>query len=641
MRLLNSKTRGITKFISDKQIPKYAILSHTWGEEEVTFQDWQAPTIIATKKGFKKIDLCCQQADKDGLEWVWVDTSSAELSEAINSMFKWYRDSEVCYAYLQDVEACPDESEQHSRISQSRWFTRGWTLQELIAPSDVIFYSEDWHALGTKFDLRYLLHSITGMEPKFLCCEAPLEQASIARRMSWAAKRETSRTEDMAYCLLGIFGINMPLLYGEGKNAFRRLQEELMRAYPFDHTLFAWGKLVREPSKPALIETDFDKLDNLDKLAWDPDEASKRLRGLLADSPHEFLDSTDIAPARESAILNSAGYQPVFPHVVGKGIRMQLYLSTSFNLSVYHWADIEVAQPRYVVYAVLFCDYKDSWTSRIAIPFARWGHDFLGRTDEICVVDSRKHPFKSSQRRLEHIEAEQPYEIQNGDILMRLSDMAYYMAGEQHIQLNSDHGVIAVRSNGLITTPKHMVGTIGYSHFRMDRDRDLSFCLLYSRELTGQEATETFGPINVALVPTIRSKDQGQGERARQFCRREQQCQPIHRHGLTWACTHRTKSFWSANINNHLFSLPEDTWEIDILPFPQITIRLKRVTRKSGDYFDLLDIKFLERKEGASSVMETTGSGGSSEAEYFDAVTDISEAELGDNETPEEKINVD
>ncbi|KAK3382558.1 heterokaryon incompatibility protein-domain-containing protein, partial [Lasiosphaeria ovina] len=249
MWLLNARTRRLKLFMSDTQVPRYAILSHTWGDDEVSFNDWRTlgPEAVAEKDGFTKIDYCCKQAVDDGLSWAWIDTccidktSSAELSEAINSMFRWYKNASACYAYLSDVGtiASTDRARIERQLAQSRWFTRGWTLQELLAPQNLVLLSKDWIPIGTKAGLRDVLSSITGIEDEFLC-GGSLDEASVAKRMSWAATRQTSRVEDMAYCLMGIFDINMPLLYGEGMKAFRRLQEEIMRSNPRDHTLFAW-----------------------------------------------------------------------------------------------------------------------------------------------------------------------------------------------------------------------------------------------------------------------------------------------------------------------------------------------------------------------------------------------------------------
>jgi Heterokaryon incompatibility protein (HET) len=245
MRLLHAGSIQLESFEGDA-IPPYAILSHTWGNDEVSFHDIQDAAIATSKAGYEKIKLVCADAIKRGLKYAWVDTccidksSSAELSEAINSMFRWYRKAEYCYAYLADVLASIDVDSIGSSFATSRWFTRGWTLQELLAPKFLDFYSSEGQQLGSKHSLRHQVSRITGIEEEYLNGTRPLSRASISKRMSWASRRQTTRREDLAYCLLGIFDINMPLLYGEGEKAFIRLQEEIMK-HSDDQTLFAWG----------------------------------------------------------------------------------------------------------------------------------------------------------------------------------------------------------------------------------------------------------------------------------------------------------------------------------------------------------------------------------------------------------------
>lgn len=233
------------------------------------------------KPGFTKIQYCCEQAIQDQLDWAWVDTacinkeSSAELSEAINSMFSWYAQAAICYAYLSDIAGQRD-------ITPSRWFTRGWTLQELIAPKTVIFYNQTREKLGIKDHLCETLSAITGIDATILKKEQPLIDFSIAQRMSWASKRTITRKEDIAYCLLGIFDANMPLLYGEGEKAFTRLQKVIM-SQSEDHSLFAWK---------AAPPTDFQRLvSNSDQSVFDTQS-----RGLLASSPAEFAHGQDLTP---------------------------------------------------------------------------------------------------------------------------------------------------------------------------------------------------------------------------------------------------------------------------------------------------------------------------------------------------------
>jgi hypothetical protein len=240
MRLLELNSHGtlrLTEFFDDK-IPPYAILSHTWRTdgEEVTFRDISVDT-GKSKAGYTKISFCGKQAASDGLQYFWVDTccidksSSAELQEAINSMFRWYRDSTRCYAYLSDVSMGDgDQSCQfswESAFRASRWFTRGWTLQELLAPASVEFFSQEGKRLGDKKSLQQQVHEITGIAVEALQ-GSPLSRFTVAERFSWAEKRETTRKEDAAYSLLGIFDIRMSLIYGEGKEeAIVRLKRKI------------------------------------------------------------------------------------------------------------------------------------------------------------------------------------------------------------------------------------------------------------------------------------------------------------------------------------------------------------------------------------------------------------------------------
>ena len=254
MWLLNTVRAELSLFPGPAAVPGgYAFLSHTWMGEEQSFQDVQALRKMCSQTGgnprdhvSEKIRRCCVLAEDYGHEWVWIDsccidkTSSTELSEAINSMFDWYVLSEICFAYLEDVPTGDDIHSKRSAFRQARWHKRGWTLQALIAPTFLVFLSRDWARIGTKLDLASLLREITGIHPTYLTRRLPFHKASIAVRMSWASRRNTTRLEDEAYCLLGLFNIKMSILYGEGRQAFRRLQEELSKQSP-DTTLFFWS----------------------------------------------------------------------------------------------------------------------------------------------------------------------------------------------------------------------------------------------------------------------------------------------------------------------------------------------------------------------------------------------------------------
>lgn len=283
MRLLNARSLELEEFF-EEYAPRYAILSHTWGKEEVLFKDIEQEgdeqkEKYRQKEGFRKIEGCAERAIRNGLNYIWADTccidksSSAELSEAINSMFRWYRQSAVCYAYLSDVHGdyAPhdvrddefwgverDLSELENPTNEfcrSRWFTRGWTLQELLAPRRVVFFNSAWKVLAIKnTDLLHrapdktlsyktdgaLISKVTSISAKILDMSEEILDQSIAERMRWAAERSTTRKEDEAYCLLGLLGVNIPLLYGEGDRAFSRLCEEIMKRSE-DQSLLAGG----------------------------------------------------------------------------------------------------------------------------------------------------------------------------------------------------------------------------------------------------------------------------------------------------------------------------------------------------------------------------------------------------------------
>ncbi|KAK0618869.1 hypothetical protein B0T14DRAFT_478724 [Immersiella caudata] len=244
MRLLKRAPNGgfcLTKDFVGGSIPSYAILSHTWGpdSEEVTFQDLMNGA-GKHKTGYEKIRFCADQAEHDGLLYFWIDTccinkeNSSELAEAINSMFRWYHDATRCYVFLSDVSmpsgkrgALPPSRSWESAFRTSRWFTRGWTLQELLAPKLVQFFAQDGTLLGDKVSLQQLIHEITGVAVRALRGDS-LALFKTEERFKWAESRQTTREEDWAYSLLGIFGVFISPIYGEGKeNAVRRLNKEI------------------------------------------------------------------------------------------------------------------------------------------------------------------------------------------------------------------------------------------------------------------------------------------------------------------------------------------------------------------------------------------------------------------------------
>jgi Heterokaryon incompatibility protein (HET) len=323
MRLLHT-TKFEVELFYEKDVPRYATLSHTWEEEEVTLDDLRSNPQVKHMKGYKKLQQSCKLAAREGYEYIWIDTccmdksSSAELSEAINSMYRWYAMSDICYAYLSDVTvpgefqppAVRDVWGNEDRndggpavfdsilylLRRSRWFTRGWTLQELIAPARCHFYSKEWQLIGNKFQLASVIHEITEISLDSLEFER-ISSIPVSAKMRWASRRETTRPEDMAYCLMGIFSVNMPLLYGEGgQRAFLRLQEEIIKSTD-DDSIFAWQVPEGKQSKPF----------------W----------GMLAESPAYFrLDNCIVVPSRFMSP------RPATPAAItSRGLSIELRLS--------------------------------------------------------------------------------------------------------------------------------------------------------------------------------------------------------------------------------------------------------------------------------------------------------------------------
>ncbi|KAI0445710.1 HET-domain-containing protein [Xylaria telfairii] len=363
MRLLNARSLRVEEFTASSA-PDYAILSHTWGNSEASFRDWNSrfTRLKKSKKtGFAKILSTCKRARRDGLSYVWVDTvcidksSSAELSEAINSMFVWYKNAKVCYVFLEDVRSdLPSEVNILDVFQRSRWFTRGWTLQELLAPDYILFFSRDWVELGTKKGLASSISLVTGIDQLCLCKEKKLHDYSIAQRMSWAGLRSTTREEDIAYSLLGLFNINMPLLYGEGKRAFRRLQEEIIKVSD-DHSIFTFDTLSSQDS-------------------------------LLADHPRHFLSSGQIQPRFEARLT------PPF-HFTNAG----LSLSTPL---------IRTLSPFWVL-AVLNCFEVDTGNGsrllQICLPLLGKDNTYMRARDPISLI---RRPLKDAKTEIQ-------YELQN------------------------------------------------------------------------------------------------------------------------------------------------------------------------------------------------------------------------------------
>lgn len=238
MKLVNTKTIRVESF-RDNNVPDYAILSHRWGNREITYAEIQkgAPNLQHTD-GYKKIYNCCKLAADVGLDYVWIDTccivkkdnaqpgEDPELSKELASMFRYYRNSQVSYTYLADVSVDEDPTVPKSAFRNSKWFTRGWTLQELVAPLYITFFDKNWNEIGTKSSLQRVIAEITGIPSTVLLTNSS-SQISVAERRKWFGKRETSVVEDRAYSLMGLLGVNISVKYGEREVAMERLNAKI------------------------------------------------------------------------------------------------------------------------------------------------------------------------------------------------------------------------------------------------------------------------------------------------------------------------------------------------------------------------------------------------------------------------------
>lgn len=337
MRLLDTEKLEVV-LVREDAIPPYAILSHTWGDDEVSLQAMRgskAKYMTKKSRSLKKVIDAARLAASHGYRWIWIDTccidktSSAELSEAINSFYRWYENAGVCYVYFEDYpeghhDASSDLGEHPDTwtLQNTRWVTRGWTLQELIAPKTVQFYTKDWLPMGEKRDpsVCQALTRATGIETGVLSGQIMVAEISIANRMKWASKRLTKRPEDVAYSLMGLFGVNMPPMYGEGGvRAFIRLQEQILKITD-DQSIFAWQLHSKEEDESMC--------------------------GLLATSPTYFQHIRSI-------YLMPTGFQSTSSvpwSMTNKGLNLQLYIRPEFD----------TAEEQYLAILDCFQDHEES-----------------------------------------------------------------------------------------------------------------------------------------------------------------------------------------------------------------------------------------------------------------------------------------
>ncbi|KAI1133266.1 HET-domain-containing protein [Nemania abortiva] len=623
MWLLNSCTWELEEFISYKQAPPYAILSHTWGDDEVSFRDWQREPIedIRKKAGFSKINNCCQQAAADGLGWIWVDTccidkgSSAELSEAINSMFQWYKNAVVCYAYLCDVSR-----NIKSNLAKCRWVTRGWTLQELIAPREVSFYSKRWQPLGTRSELSAHLASVTGIGKQFLEGKS-VHDASIAQRMSWAAKRKTSREEDETYCLLGIFDVNMPLLYGEGTKAFKRLQEILIREYPQDHSLFAWGKIVSKPSN---------LIDDEEQITHEPNQSNNEFFGLLAESPGDFKDSGQIVLNTDTALYFQTHHGASVLNLIGDAVDVELpVIAQEFCLPI-HLKRPSIVQLIKAKLLILSCGQWDKWHTRfhyVNIPIITLGTP-ASRTNEIIVNDQvtdQKYSLASlyfSRKRLRLGRLLTP-SAQNGYLVIkRISMFCSWSSGQSH----------GVTSHGTVPGFKilnSISGLLVSIRCQMSPGCELQINLIRLDALNhlheDPSQARACGRLGFGLCPyclpqpdhstntpiSILREHRGPGARAV----KEHFTPPIFPNPQT--ALSYNNMHWKDSQYKHNMTVPKDEWKVTIIGLADIRVSVERMyfddddsddDESNGDkwhrFVDVVDIMVTENTDKDSSDEE-------------------------------------
>jgi hypothetical protein len=398
----------------------YAILSHRWLGAEITFQqiegysqELRSHTHMRTPQ-LDKIRGACTVARELGLKWMWIDSccinkeSSAELSESINSMFKWYRDSEICITYLQDVilsSPAPRPTEPsmfHNSNSQSpsEWFSRGWTLQELIAPKDMRFFDSNWNYMGTKKSLAIAIESISGVSAAYLIGAQDFREACIATKMSWMAGRTTTREEDIAYAMLGLFNITMTPQYGEGQYAFLRLQHELL-SKTTDESLFAWQ--MPDPS----TGTQFN-IASSSEADWSPDEW-----GLLAHTPDWFKSCDNMTIEGGERIIRPA---QVFQQV-REGVQIPIS-KVEGNTAYQVWWNVTSftvigALPAYFIIKGLM---KRKIMKGALMPLNCWDRDEKGKLAAVAIFvrpipGTNLHVKNVSSQRLKRVQASEPFRM--------------------------------------------------------------------------------------------------------------------------------------------------------------------------------------------------------------------------------------
>jgi hypothetical protein len=524
-------------------------------------------------------------------------------------MYRWYYKAKICYAFLADVCWTDDAAEIESRLKSSRWFTRGWTLQELIAPRTIVFFSNDWRSLGTKSQLTSVLSVVTGIDPSYLA-DKDVRLASISKRMSWASSRKTTRTEDIAYCLLGIFDIHMPLLYGEGKRAFRRLQEEILKVQPFEHTLFAWGEVIQPsdiPNIPAFIgEKEFNEHG---QGLWRNSDAEAPFLGLLAESPADFKDTGCFVPNRVAHYLYSSPQKSLaVPISMNNGLLIELptYSKLVSRYGCVHWKKPRLTQLWARDTLALLCHLENSFQkeSYILIPILI-GNKMASRSRYLVherspVIHVLYDMLPTTERWFIAPQPRTELELRAGDLVFLRPPVSTRAARacRKWIRLESwSRSVERANELGLFRLRTDLRGrhVIFQWCFQQDGDRDRGWIAIIYRDFFPDRS---LGPLQISIVRvtwrTLNSEQRGESE-----------LEEVHWYHfpLRTVPGDFIAGEWPPDTDraccSHIMTLPKDSWE----PkggrhMPIIRVMTERRMMDNGVVIDLVDFQAPEVSVG-------------------------------------------
>lgn len=485
-------------------------------------------------------------------------------------MFRWYTNADVCYVVLSDVEATSDQTVLQDRMAKSRWFTRGWTLQELIAPppEKLIFYSMEWTRLGSKTDFVDFVSSITRINKQYLLGK-DLRHASVAQKMSWAALRQTSRLEDIAYCLLGLFDINMPMIYGEGHRAFIRLQEAIMTLIPDDHSLFAWGPILDGADLASKV---INYPEIFKKEPPRPGSATCELElfGLLATSPKDFEHSGKIIVSRHAAWFYRSSDNANVPTKVGRNaFRLDLPIWRQEMHALYHWKELNIIQTRILDYAALLCHFEDDppSSSSVILPLLWSGGWTASRPRTLCYRRGQDILLSSIRKNKSvSIAPQTQINFRTGDIIFRRRDWrnptrygGYSMAVGSWYHWDDVIGFLSSPSS------QGGDGIILIQQYKLSDEDDRGISIVFHRLPTDDQLFIEIVPVNFSGEERIEADD------------------------ITWYQS--TKSAQWTPMFSRSMALPSDEWHVKKSPMPDVYLRAERVSIGGSDVFvDVLDL---------------------------------------------------